>query len=482
MLFSRFLSSLILVGASLPAQPALFARYFVDRTLRIDYFRGGDATEEFVTVDAVREEPGWGGPRKKLITPFERGRHQIRVQDRRTGLVLFAQGYSTVFAEWQTIPEAKQRRRVFRESVSVPYPRRPIRVTFLTRDRHHVLRETASVEIDPDHVSVRRDPPRPDVPIVRLIEHGPPETKVDLVLVAEGYPREQMQGFKDDAGRLVKALFSREPFKSHARDFNVTLVCAPSVGEGIDQPRKKLFRRTALEASFNTFALPRYVLVEDFVRLRDAVQGVPFDRLLVVINSERYGGGGIYNWLMTCTARHPWSEYVFVHEFGHALAGLADEYYSSQVAYEEFYPAGVEPLAPNITRLLGDSHRRKSALKWGDLVGPAVPLPTPWPQSSYDKLVAGQRKQVSEAKAAGRSPAELLELERSLDRARREWLDGLPHRGKVGAYEGGGYVARGVYRPFLDCTMFSRSHAPFCPVCQRAITRMIDYLVGRDQG
>jgi len=479
---TRFILCLVLVSAGLSAQPALFERHFVDRTLRVDYFRGGRAAEEFVAVDAVREEPGWGGPRRRLITPYERGRYQVRVQDLRTGLLLFAQGYSTVFAEWQTVPEAKQRRRVFRESVSVPFPRQPVRVTFLTRDRRHVLRETASVEVDPDHVTVRRDPPRRDIPRVKLIENGPPEAKVDLVVVAEGYPREQMARFQADAGRLVRALFSREPFKSRAREFNVTLVCAPSADAGIDQPRQKVFCRTALEASFNTFQLPRYVLVEDFIRLRDAVQGVPFDRLLVVINSERYGGGGIYNWLMTCTAGHPWSEYVFVHEFGHAFAGLADEYYSSQVAYEDFYPAGVEPIAPNITRLPGPPPRRRAALKWGDLVGPSVPLPTPWPQASYDRLVARQRKQVSEAKAAGRSADEVARLEQALDEKRREWLDALPHAGQVGAFEGGGYVAHGIYRPFLDCTMFSRSQAPFCPVCERAISRMIDYLVGKEKG
>jgi len=476
----RCLTVLLLVllpATRAAAQPGDFEAAFRPATLRIDFYHGGTAAEEFYILDALREEPGWAGPPTAPASPFDRGRYQVRVEEAGSGRLLFACGYDTVFGEWQTVPEAKERRRVFREAIAVPFPRHAVEVSIHIRERSGRRREACRWKVDPEDAGIRRDPPPGDLKRVVVLENGPPARKVDLVVVAEGYTAEQMGRFEADARRLLATFFSVSPFAERKADFNVTLVCAPSVQPGIDEPARGRFSRTAAEASFHSFGLPRYVLVQDHVRLRDLVAGVPYDALVVLVNSERYGGGGIYNWFLTVTAGNPWSPYVFVHEFGHAFAGLADEYYSSAVAYEDFYPAGVEPVAPNITRLAGGSERGR--LKWGDLVAEDTPLPTPWPRERYDALVAGQRKQVTAAREAGQTEEAVHALEARLNAERRAFLVGLEGHGKVGAFEGGGYVARGIYRPYLDCIMFSKALGPFCPVCRRELLRVIDHLSGR---
>lgn len=469
------------VGAQSAAPPAAesvaFEDFFRPATLRVDYFHGGDATEEFFVLDQVREEPGWAGPVRSLVTPFDRGRYQVRLHDKASGRLIFARGYATVFGEWQTVPEARTRRRIFRESVVMAFPRKPVEIVFLTRDSSNVFREKFRATIDPASSSIRRDPPSRSRAVAIAIEsNGPPSEKVDLTLVAEGYTSSEADNFTHDAKRLTAALFSRRGLGKLREHFNVRAVFVPSPGSGIDEPARGEFRRTPLEASFDSFGLSRYVLVEDQVRLRDAVAGVPTDCIAVLVNSKRYGGGGIYNWFLTVTAGNPWAEYVIVHEFGHLFAGLADEYYSSAVTYDDFYPEGIEPVAPNITRLPGGDARER--LKWGDLVAAGTPLPTPWPQAEYDRLVAAGKQRTSGSEE--RADAAARTLEREVETLRVDFLRKLPTWGRVGAYEGGGYVARGVYRPSLDCVMFSRSRTvPFCPVCRRAVARMVDYHTGR---
>ncbi|RKY53654.1 MAG: peptidase M64, partial [Candidatus Neomarinimicrobiota bacterium] len=166
----------------------------------------------------------------------------------------------------------------------------------------------------------------------------------------------------------------------------------------------------------------------------------------------KYGGGGIFN-LCSCCYIHDdekeqswWPNYVFVHEFGHAFAGLADEYYSSAVAYNEFYPPGVEPWEPNITALLDPEN-----LKWKKLVEPDIPIPTPWNKEKYDKIPRSQSKD-----------------KEALLHKQEYW-------GKVGAFKGAGYASEGLYRPYLDCRMFSKSLTGFCPVCSDAIVKMIRF-------
>jgi IgA peptidase M64/peptidase M64-like protein len=480
--WSSTLLLLLISFGSLAAQEIRFEDHFLPGALRIDYVRGGTATEMFVAVEAVREEPVWAGPRTGLVPSFDRGCYQVRVLDPQTGRVLYAYGYNTVFAEWQTIPEARTQRRVFRESITIPCPRRPVKLVFLARNRAQVLNEVHAIILDPESVTVRRDPPRRDVRRVSFLNHGPPAEKVDLVVLAEGYTAREQDRFEADARRLMSTFLARRPFVERSTDFNVTFVFAPSEESGIDEPAEKRFRRTAVEASFHAFQLPRYVLVEDFTRLEDVVAGTPCDARIVLVNSDRYGGGGIYNWFAIVAANNPWADFILAHEFGHSFAGLADEYYSSSVTYDDFYPSGTEPLAPNITRFAGAPDRGRSKLKWHDLVEDGTPLPTPWPQADYDRLVGRQKKQVAEARARGRSAEQVYALELELDQARQRFLADVAAPGRVGMFQGAGYVARGMYRPCLDCTMFSRSHVPYCPVCRRAIERMIDYWVGRPAG
>jgi hypothetical protein len=158
-----------------------------------------------------------------------------------------------------------------------------------------------------------------------------------------------------------------------------------------------------------------------------------------------------------------WPDYVFVHEFGHSFAGLGDEYYSSDVAYTDFYPADVEPWEPNLTALLEGRD-----LKWGHLVADGTPIPTPWEKALYDSLVTVRGDLDTESATYDEDVAKI-------DAERSGILEESAYSGKVGAFEGAGYASEGVYRPALDCRMFSKSLAPFCPVCMEAIERMIDF-------
>ena len=119
------------------------------------------------------------------------------------------------------------------------------------------------------------------------------------------------------------------------------------------------------------------------------------------MNSATYGGGGIYGLYSTVAADSVWAPYVFVHEFGHHIAGLADEYYTSDVAY---LPAAdrVEPWEPNVTALLDPA-----ALKWKDLVTPGTPLPTPWPKDEFERYTKEIQERRRAIRAANRPEAEM---------------------------------------------------------------------------
>jgi hypothetical protein len=316
---------------------------------------------------------------------------------------------------------------------------------------------------------VDRAPITPRGEVFAIFESGPPATKVDLLVLADGYRAEDRAKFEADVKRLVGVLFATEPFRSRKSDFNVRAMHVPAAEAGISNPRKGVFRDTPLGTSFNAFDSDRYVLTYEDARLREIAAQAPYDTLMIVINERKYGGGGIFNLWATVTADTEPSAYVFVHEFGHSFAGLADEYYSSQVAYEQFNPEGTEPWEPNVTALLDPKQ-----LKWRDLVAEATPLPTPWNQKAYDEMdlayQAKRKKLIDE-----RAPEEASEaLMREVKATSSKMLQAEPWHGKVGAFEGAMYEAKGLYRPEADCIMFTRNPTTFCKVCARAIERTID--------
>ncbi len=456
----------LIMGLYATAHSVEYVRYFTSQTLRLDYYHTGTASEEWIAVDSWRQESEWPGCRSSLIDSLNLGHYRLQVFDVASGTLIFSYGYSTIFNEWQTTPKARKGAvKTLHETVRFPFPKAPVRVVLSSRNERNEYQERFSTAIDPDSRFVHRDRPHYDFETRKILDNGPPKNKVDLVIIGDGYAKEDLEIFHRHARHYVEVLFDVSPFKERKDKFNVWVIDAVSHDSGIDEPRQERWRSTALDASYNSLDSPRYVLTLDNRALRDIAGLVPYDALYILVHSDRYGGGGIFNWYATSfTGTAPdqpewWSDYVFVHEFGHSFAGLGDEYYTSDVAYVDFYPEGVEPWEPNVTALSDTLN-----VKWGDLIADGTPIPTPWHKSLYDSLGAA-RVNVS------RGSAESRRIEDEMN----AFLETAHQTAAVGCYEGSGYASTGLYRPFIDCRMFSKSLVDFCPVCQRAINRMIDF-------
>ncbi len=457
--FVLFLFTLALRGAP------EFDQFFINKTMRVDYFHTGTAAVEHFSIDQVYQEGEWPGSRVNLIDTLDLGKYMLRVYDLRTNALLYSRGYSTIFGEWQSTPEAKQGTfQTFHETVRFPFPKNRVKIVLAVRDRYNNFVNKLTTTIDPSSRFVNLERKKYPYEIQKFIDNGKPENKVDIVIMGDGYKNNEIDKFHKDARRYTNTLFDTQPFKDRNTDFNVWLIDVESQESGIDEPRENKWRHTALGTSYNSLDSPRYVLTRANKELRDIAALVPYDQIYILINSPRYGGGGIYNlYSVSYTGSEPrmpewWSDYVFVHEFGHTFGGLADEYYTSDVSYEEFYLAGVEPWDPNITRLLD-----KDKPKWNDLIVPGTPIPTPWAKAEYDSLGVILRKHK-------RDTPEYIRIEKQM----KEILNMSENKYAVGCFEGAGYVPTGIYRPSLDCRMFSKSLVEFCPVCQQAINKVID--------
>jgi len=328
-----------------------------------------------------------------------------------------------MFNEWQTTKEANLTTKTFSETFVLPYPKRTVRLEFYSRDKLNQLIKKFVYVIHPENYFIK--PERTNkYEKFEVVVSGKPENKVDIVIIPEGYTIEQMTKFMEDAEKFAGYLFESTPFKENKDKFNIWGVLAPSEDSGTDIPADDVWMRTIVNTTFYTFDLDRYLMTSDNKSVRTLASYAPYDQIFILVNSKKYGGGSIYNHYSVCVSDNRFSEYVFVHEFGHGFASLGDEYVTSEVAYEDFYSIEVEPLDPNLTTLVDFES------KWKDLVDKDVPIPTP---------------------------------------ATEEYAD------KVGAFEGGGYVPQGVYRPRQDCTMRSISIDNFCQVCNRAIIDMINF-------
>jgi hypothetical protein len=319
--------------------------------------------------------------------------------------------------------------------------------------------------------------------VVEALRGGDPHACVDVAVVGEGYTAAEEGKFRSDLERVVDILFAQQPFARNKARFNVHGVLQPSQESGCSEPSRGIHRNTAVGASFDSLGSERYMLTESNRALQDIAAHVPHDAIYIMVNHSRYGGGGIYNFFCAFTVDNQWTPYVLVHEFGHSFAGLGDEYYTSSVAYNDFYPKGVEPTEANLTALLDPKN-----LKWKDLVTPGTALPTPWEKADYDamdityqKVREEQNGRIAKAMREGAPAADVEKLKAeaealSLEHAKKidAFLAKSAFAGKVGAFEGGGYAATGIYRPALDCIMFTKGSKPFCPVCERAIQRVID--------
>jgi hypothetical protein len=477
---------------AVPAAPSppLFDDYFVDQALRVDLYQSGDAKAETVTIRRVSEEPLWPESKAGLLPPFDYGRYVYKIYDAPSNRLIFTRGFDTMFAEYKTTsPALAGTVRVFERSVRFPMPKRPVLFVVEQRDKRNLLHPVFDQIIDPADYHILRERAAADDWIYEARVAGDPHDKVDVVFLAEGYTASDRDKFKADVDRMTAALFGIEPYKSMADRFSIRAVFRPSADRGMDEPRQRSYKKTVLGASFNAFDLDRYMLIEEDHLMHEIAADVPYDVLAVLVNSPRYGGGSIALDYCVTTVDHPSSPQVFVHELGHSFAYLADEYYQSEVSYNDFYPKGVEPLEPNITALLDPAR-----VKWADLLSPGIGVPTEYGKDRIEALQAQMRearaasKQALDAAKAKNLPAKDLRALQAKLKAGEDTIAAkiaavrAEYRGledKVGVFEGAGYASKGLYRSMTTCIMFGGPKSEFCRVCQQAIARMIEFTCGR---
>jgi hypothetical protein len=442
-------------------------------TLRLDlYHTGTRGSEIFAVHEVVREPLPWAGNPDRPIDDTNRGEYLFEVTTPDAGRVLYSRGFSSIFEEWQSTEDAESRHRTFHESLRFPAPDGPVVVRILRRDAQNAFAEIWRTPVDPDDMLVNRAPPPRRGEVLTIQERGDPAHKVDLLILGDGYTAAELGRFQDDARRAAEALFAVSPFRERRDDFNVWALAVPGDQSGVSRPSSGLWRATALGTRYDAFRSERYVLSFDNRAFRDVAAHAPYDAVEILVNNETYGGGGIFGLYSTASARSVWLDYLFVHEFAHHFAGLADEYYTSPVAYEpQRYT--VEPWEPNVTAL-ADPER----LKWARFATPATPVPTPWPKAEYEETMRAFQRERADLRARGRPESEMNALFREV----QGFADGLfgkaSHRDGIGAFEGAYYAATGYYRPAMNCLMFTR-HDAFCPVCEASVETIIDLYTER---
>lgn len=475
----RNLLTLLTFCCLLTTQAQTFDDYFEDATLRLDYVFAGNAKEQHIYLQELKKQDKWAGRKSRLAEKFLNGNGQLTVRDHETQQVIYVWTFSTLFQEWLQYDEAKKVDKAFETSYNVPFPKKPIDVTVTLTNNHQVVTTQMTHTVDPKDILIRkigangipfhyvwkgqqtmdnkqrtdnREPRsgkgRDFVPSVYDPFTGVDITNcIDLAIVAEGYTEAEMGKFYHDCERAVDALFAWEPFKSLKNRFNVVAVAAPSMQSGPTVPHDGVWNNSPAGSHYDTFYTDRYLMSQDMHKIYDLLSGVPFEHIMVLVNSDTYGGGGIYNQVTFSTSDHPTFKEVFVHEFGHSYAGLADEY-----AYDdmdsEWYPADTEPWEPNITTL------KDFDSKWADLMPKKQPIPTP-----LDPKVPDYKEiDKTDAKAMA-----------ALNRCTQV----------VGVFEGAGYQSKGCYRPAQECRMKINEVEDFCPVCTRAIQRITDFYTAK---
>jgi hypothetical protein len=439
------------------------------RTMRLDYYHTGDATHETFSLDRVVLEPlAWPGNPSKAIDDTNLGKYLFEVIALNTGNAVYSRGFASIYGEWETTDEATKVTRTFSESLRFPEPQFPVLVIVRKRDRNNSFKQVWSTTIDPMDPFIDDAKPPSAGPLIAIQKTGDPQTKVDFLIIGDGYTAAERPKFEKDARRLTDILFTASPFKERRSDFNVWGLCPPAAESGISRPSTGVHRRSPLGATYDAFGSERYVLTFENRAFRDYASNAPYDFVEILVNGKTYGGGGIFGLYSTVAADSLWAPYVFVHEFGHHFAALADEYYTSPVAYTQPQER-LEPWEPNVTALLDPS-----SLKWKDLVSQGTPVPTEWNKEAYEEYSRAIQKRRAEIRAA-RQPETVMDALFAEEKQHETAMFAAEkYAGRVGAFEGANYEARGYYRPQVDCIMFSRNDAGFCAVCRRAIERVID--------
>jgi len=416
---------LLMLFALLPMMAwAQFDQYFTDASLRVDYALTGNRTETTFSLVEMIREPYWSGSKTNLIDSLEFGNYIVRVYEAGTDNLLFSKGYQNLYGEWQTTAEALKITKTFEESVVVPFPMVKIDIVLTYKNWDGKLIEGMRFSVSPDDYFIRNYN-NLNLPVYEAWIGNKDYTKaVDIVILPEGYTQAEMGKFIKDCDFFVKSLFNYAPYDRYRESFNIRGVMAPSEESGCTMPGDHIYKNTAMRFSFWTFDSERYCMSTDNRDIRDLAGQVPYDQIYILVNTQKYGGGGIYNFYCSSAASNSYSSDVIIHEFGHGFAGLADEYYTDETGYDHMYNLEVEPWEPNITTLKDFSN------KWGDMLNKKTPVPTPR-EPKYEQT--------------------------------------------IGVFEGGGYEPKGMYSPHMDCLMKTFKGHEFCPVCQRAIERMILY-------
>lgn len=419
-----FLSLLLLTILPLSAQD--FDQYFEDNTLRIDYVFSGNAKTTVIAVDELNETPRWWGKRQRLSELPMEGNGQITVRDHRSHKVIYRNSFSTLFQEWQSYDEAKTITRSFENVFLVPMPKDTVDITIDLRNNRREVCASLTHQVSPKDILIHHRGYDRVTPYVTLQQAADTAHCIHLAFLAEGYTEAEMPEFVSKAQEAVEALFAHEPFKSCRDRFNIVAVKAASEDSGTSQPHLGIWKHTVLSSQFDTFYSERYLTTLDLKSVHNALAGTPYEHIIILVNSDEYGGGGILNFYNLTSTKHKWYRPVVVHEFGHSFAGLADEY-ADQSEEIGMYPTDVEPWEANITTLK-DFHG-----KWEDMIEKGTPIPTPLSEDAKTIVT------------------------------------------RVGAFEGAGYSMQGVYRAVQDCRMRTNQVPEFCPVCQRALQRVIDF-------
>jgi hypothetical protein len=447
-----------------------FENFFSDKTMRLDYFHAGTATEEHFSTDRIVSDGIWSGSKKALCDNLKLGLYFFKVIDRESKYLLYSKGFASIFGEWQTTPEANEKWGVFHESLRFPWPHKSVTVILEKRDSMNNFKTIWTTDIDPVSRMVNPADLIHSNKVDVISENGPASENVDIVILGDGYSKTEMDKFRKDAVRLSGYLMNAEPFSSYKKDFNIRAIETPGESSGVNKPHHGIFKRTPLTVHYSSFDSERYALSYDNRTIRDVASQVPYDLMVIIVNERTYGGGGIYNLYTTVAADNKFAEYIMIHEMGHHMAALADEYYTSAVSYE-IPEVKVEPWETNITALFD-----KNNLKWKDLLEEGTPLPTPWNKEAFDKFGYSIQKERDSLRAA-MVPETIMEnlFSRQMETENR-LFSGEQYRDRVGAFEGAGYVAKGLYRPQIDCIMYTR-HLRFCRVCSRSIENVINQYV-----
>ena len=423
-----------------------FDEHFADSTLRLDYVLAGNNHEQHIYFGKASRMSRWAGRKNRLADMPLKGNGQLILSDHATGRQLYVHTFSTLFQEWQASEEATRVNRAFNVSFNVPLPKHPVDINITLTNFHGKVVGQLQHTLNPADILIRQVK-EPQVPFRYMWKgqaqsDGEPDITrcIDLAVVAEGYTHSQMEKFYSDCQRLVDALFAHEPFTSMKSRFNVVVVAAESADSGPSIPHLGRWHSTAVGTHYDTFYSDRYLMTHDMHRLYDLLAGIPFEHIIVLVNSDTYGGGGIYNQLTVTTSDHPTFRQVLVHEFGHAYGGLGDEYFYDD-SYETMYPADTEPWEPNLTTL------KDFGSKWADMLLAGTKIPTP-------PIKLPNYKQIK------------------TDKERRQ-LNAATQR--LGVFVGGGYQSKGVYRPAQECRMKINEVEDFCPVCSRALVRITDF-------